>query len=118
MTTTLAVNYPAPIPVGHRVEITEFADTRPEKKRKGFDMTLPFRHPVVVDLDTGIRYMNHVHAREDGNGGNAFTPNHYPFAPRPGLAVSRVYEARVVACTLVSVEGLSTQHTMLALEPI
>ncbi|WP_059007707.1 hypothetical protein [Streptomyces specialis] len=118
MSVKLSLNYPAPLPIGHLVEVTEYADTRPEKRRKGFDMSEAFRHPVVADLDTGIRYMNHVHARAYGNGGNTFTANDYPFTPRANLVVSRVFRARVAACTLVFVEGLSVQHTMLLLEPV
>jgi hypothetical protein len=118
MTTQLALNYAAPIPVGHTVEITEFEDTRPEKKRKGFDWSEAFRHPAVQDLDTGVRYLNHVHVSAEGNGGNAFRPNRYALTPRSGLPVARTWRARVVACTLVGVEGLPSQHTMLAVEPI
>jgi len=114
----ISLNYPAPIPVGHLVELTEFEDTRPEKKRRGFDMGEAFRHPVVQDLDTGIRYMNHVHASRGDNGGNSFTPNRYPLMPRPDLSVSRVWRARVTACTLVFVEGLSVQHTTLELDEV
>ncbi|MBD3554979.1 hypothetical protein [Streptomyces sp. SP18CM02] len=116
MSFILPLNHAAPIPVGHTVEVTEYADTRPEKKRKGWDLSEAFRHPVVLDLDTGIRYMNHVHASRAGNGGNSFAANPYPLTPRADLVVSRVYRARVTACTIVAVEGLDTQHTALALE--
>ncbi|MFI5615162.1 hypothetical protein [Amycolatopsis sp. NPDC051903] len=117
MNRTIAVNYPAPIPVGHVVEVTEFTDTRPEKKRRGFDMSEAFRHPVLVDRTTGIRYMNHVHASTGGNGGNTFTPTLYSVLPRPDLPVSAVWTGKVVACALVMNEGLSGQHTTLVLEP-
>jgi len=113
---TLAVNFPAPIPVGHIVEVTRFADTRPERKRRGDARFEAFSFPMLLDLDTGIRYMNHVHASVGGNGGNMFTANRYPFAPRPELVVEEVWRARVTACTLVMVEGLDGQHTMLALD--
>jgi hypothetical protein len=118
MTTTLALNYAAAIPVGHTIEVTEFEDERPEKKRKGFDMAEAFRHPVVQDLDTGIRYMNHVHASRGGNGGNEFTPNRYPLTPRAALTVARVWKGRVVGCALVFVEGIGTQHTALEVEEL
>ncbi|KOU01357.1 hypothetical protein ADK88_31015 [Streptomyces sp. NRRL F-2295] len=113
MSFILPLNHAVPIPVGHTVEVTEYADTRPEKKRKGWDLSEAFRHPVVLDLDTGIRYMNHVHA---SRAGNSFAANPYPLTPRADLVVSRVYRARVTACTIVAVEGLDTQHTALALE--
>jgi hypothetical protein len=118
MSTDLALNFAAPIPVGHTVEITEFEDTRPEKKRKGMGWSEAFRHPAVQDLDTGIRYLNHVHVSWGGNGGNVFEPNRYAFTPRRELPVARTWRARVVACTVVNVEGLATQHTMLALDPL
>ncbi|MCK9794903.1 hypothetical protein M1843_14220 [Isoptericola sp. 4D.3] len=114
----VALNYAAPIAVGHTVEITEFADTRPEKKRKGSDRFEAFRLPVVVDLDTGIRYMNHVHASAGGNGGNSFTPNRYPLVPRPDLQVAATWRGRVTACTIVMIEGLENQHTTLVVEPV
>ncbi|MFJ4440110.1 hypothetical protein [Streptomyces sp. NPDC088923] len=117
---TLHLNHPVPIPAGHRVETVEYADTRPEKKRgrHGFDAAEPFRHPVVTDLDTGIRWMNHVHASPHGNGGNSFKANEYPLAPRTGgLEIARTWRGGVTACTLVFVEGLSTQHTALVIAP-
>ncbi len=113
---TLTLTYPAPLPVGHLIEVTEYADPRPERKRRGFDRNEAFRHPSLLDLDTGIRYFNHVHASTGGNGGNVYTPNRYPFLPRTDLAVERVYRGRVAACSLIFVEGLVTQHTMLALD--
>jgi len=118
MSVPLAVNYPAPIPVGHLVEVTEYQDVRPEKERHGFDMAEAFRHPVLLDVDTGIRYMNHVHVSVGPNGGNSFQPKGYPLTPRQNLPVSRVWRGRVLACALVSVEGLSTQHTTLDLDPL
>ncbi|WP_326568795.1 hypothetical protein VSH64_44800 [Amycolatopsis rhabdoformis] len=117
MNRTIAVNYPAPIPVGHVVEVTEFADTRPEKKRRGFDMSEAFRHPMLLDRTTGIRYLNHVHVSASGNGGNTFTPVLYPVVPRADLVVSAVWLGTVVACAVVMNEGLSGQHTTLVLEP-
>lgn len=81
-------------------------------------MDLPFRHPVVHDLDTGIRYMNHIHASAAGNGGNSFTPIRYPLAPRTGLPASRAWRGRVSACTLVMIEGLGTQHTQLVVDEL
>lgn len=116
MLRTVALNYPAPLPVGHTVEVTEFADTRPERKRKGFSQSEAFAHPVVVDLDTGIRYMNHVHASRHGNGGNSFTANRYPLEPRPDLEVAARWKGRVTACTIVMVEGLENPHTTLQVE--
>ncbi|WAP56170.1 hypothetical protein [Streptomyces sp. S465] len=117
MALTLALNYPAAIPAGHKIEVTEFADTRPEKKRyKPPTWADPCQYPVVLDLDTGIRYMNHVHASRGGNGGLLLRP--YPLVPRGDLQVSRVYQAVVTACALVMVEGYDNQHTTLLVEPV
>ncbi|GLV78025.1 hypothetical protein [Streptomyces hygroscopicus] len=117
MALTLALNYPAAIPAGHRIEVTEFADTRPEKKRyKTLTWADPCQYPAVLDLDTGIRYMSHVHASRGGNGG--FMPHPYPLVPRNDLPVSRVYQAVVKACTLVMVDAFENQHTTLLVEPV
>ena len=113
----LAVNFPAPIPVGHRVEITRFADPRPENKRHKDARFEPFTYPALLDLDTGIRYLNHAHVSRGGNGGLPFFANPYPFEPLPDLTVDSVTRGRVTACTLVMVEGLNGQHTMLAIAP-
>lgn len=117
MNRTVTVNYPAPIAVGHVVEITEYADTRPEKKRTGFDGSQPFQYPVLLDTVTGIRYMNHSHVSVDGNGGNSFRANRYPLTPRAALVASAVWRGVVVACSIVMVEGLQSQHTTLVLDP-
>jgi hypothetical protein len=113
MARTLRLNFPAPIPVGHTIEVTRFADTRPEGKRRGDGRFEAVTFPAVVDLDTGIRYMNHVHGSAGGNGGLPFFANSYPLEPRPELPVAEVWRGRVTACTLVMVEGLEGQHTML-----
>jgi hypothetical protein len=118
MSVLVAVNYPAPIPVGHLVEVTEYADVRPERKRRGTGLAEAFQHPVLLDVDTGIRYMNHVHASAGSNGGNSYRPNRYPLTPRRELPVSRVWRGRVLGCALVYVEALSTRHTALELDPL
>ncbi|MFI6346695.1 hypothetical protein [Streptomyces sp. NPDC050560] len=116
MTVTLSLNYPAAIPVGHRVEITEFADTRPEKKRyKRPSFEDACAYPALLDLDTGVRYMSHVHASRGGN--SSYLPSPYPVAPLPGLPVSRVYRAVVRACALVMVDAVDNQYTTLVVEP-
>lgn len=57
MSVPIRLNYPAAIPVGHVIEVTEFLHTRPEKKRRSYTRGEPFHIPVILDLDTGIRYM-------------------------------------------------------------
>jgi len=116
MVVRLALNYPAPIPVGHTVEVTEYADTRPERKRRGFDAAEAFRHPTVRDLDSGILYMNHVHASAGPDTSVPFLANDYPVVPREELVVARVWRGRVTACALVHVEGPDTQHTALRID--
>jgi hypothetical protein len=118
MRQVVQLNHAVPIPVGHEVEITEFADPRPEKKRKGgtSEFGLPHISPVVVDLETGIRWMNHVHASRGNNGGYTYRSNGYPLQPMADLEVARVLRGRVTACTVVMVEGLSTQQTALEVE--
>ncbi|GHH73784.1 hypothetical protein GCM10018793_13140 [Streptomyces sulfonofaciens] len=117
MALTLSLNYPAAIAVGHKIEVTEFADTRPEKKRhKRLTWADACLYPVVRDLDTGIRYMSHVHASRGENGGLIIDP--YPLAPRSDLPVSRVYHAVVKACTLVLVDAFDNQYTTLLVEPV
>lgn len=118
MERSIAVNYPAAIPVGHIVELTRFADPRPERKRRGVGDSQAYTVPVLHDLDTGIRYMNHAHASIGGNGGNSFVANRYPFEPLAELEAAEVWRGRVLACTLVMVEGLENQHTVLRLAPL
>jgi hypothetical protein len=118
MEASIRLNYPAAIPVGHVIEVTEFLDTRPEKKRRSPPRGEPFQMPVILDLDTGIRYMNHRHVSRGDNGGNDFVTNSYPSAIRSDLVVSRVYRATVTACSLLMIEGLSGQHTTLGIAPV
>jgi hypothetical protein len=54
MSVPIRLNYPAAIPVGHVIEVTEFLDTRPEKKRRTYARGEPFQIPVILDLDTGM----------------------------------------------------------------
>jgi hypothetical protein len=114
--TTLHLNFAAAIPVGHAVEITEFSD--PKAGKRGPSIDSPQTHPAIQDLDTGIRYLNHVHVSTSGNGGNAFRPNIYPLIPLSSLQVARVSRARVVACTVVWVEGITSQQTVLELSEL
>jgi hypothetical protein len=79
--------------------------------------TLHLRFAAPIPAGPGIRYMTHVHASTAGNGGNRMRANPYPLTPRAELAVAAVTHATVVACTLVFIEGLATQHTVLEIEP-
>lgn len=75
-----------------------------------------FAMPVVVDLDTGIRYMNHAHAVNGRFVGGAVTPSRYPLEPRGDLEIAGVWRGTVTACTLVMVEDVDNQHTMLQID--
>jgi hypothetical protein len=120
MSVTIHLNYPAAIPVGHVIEVTEFADTRPEKKRKlgSPNRGEPFRIPVVVDLDTGIRYMNERHTAHRVGAVAFFDVPAYPTRPSAALPVERVYRARVTACTLVRAESTDSLLTTLIADPL
>jgi hypothetical protein len=113
VTMQLNLNCAVPIPCGHTVEITRFAAPATARPKFG-----PDTNAMVLDLDTGIRYANHDHMSRAGNGGGAYVANQYPPAPRADIQVDGIQRARVVTCTLVFVEGLGTQHTVLVLEPL
>lgn len=109
----LYLNYPAAIPVGHTVEITSYKDTSKQSRwGAGADA-----YPVVVDLDTGIRYANQVHLSM-WTGGNAFDVEHYSRVPRTDLSIDTVTTARVVECTLVFIADLPAQQTVLAVDNV
>ena len=112
----VVLNYPAPIAVGHRVELTWFAAPQKTLRPKAFIWSMPHSRPVVKDLDTGITYMNHVHASAEANGGNSYRPNNYSLGYRSDLPVAEVWQGTVQAASLVFVEALSTQHTVLEIE--
>lgn len=112
----ITLNYPAPIPVGHLVELTWFADQRPARKRDRPDWTIPSAHPAVRDLDTGIAYLNLAHVSAGANGGNPFVPQNLPTTTRSDLEVREIQRGRVASCTLVYLEGLTTQQTVLEVE--
>ncbi|MFE4590010.1 hypothetical protein [Streptomyces laurentii] len=120
MSVTIHLNYPAAIPVGHVIEVTEFADTRPEKKRTlgSPNRGEAFRIPVILDLDTGIRYMNERHTTGRGALGNVYDAPPYPTRPSAALPVERVYRARVTACTLVRAESTDSLLTTLIADPL
>ena len=114
----VVLTYPAPIPVGHRLELTWFVNHTPPEKRRGIKWREPHTKPVVKDLDTGIVYMNHNHVSTGMNGGNQFVPNDYPMGYRSDLQVLEVWTVEVLACQLVFIEGMSVQHTMLDVRKI
>ncbi len=109
----ITLAFPAAIPVGHRVEVTWYPEPAGLLGRK--QKPAP-AHPVLVDLDTGVRYVTHWHVGRHA----AFRsdrPNDYATAPLGDLVAERVLRGRVRACTVVHV-SLSDpyQHTVLVLE--
>lgn len=109
----LYLNYPAAIPVGHTVEVTSYKDTSKQSRWGGGADA----YPVVVDVDTGIRYANQVHLSM-WTGGNAFDVEHYPTQARADLTVDSVTTARVVECTLVFIADLPAQQTVLVVDNV
>jgi hypothetical protein len=113
MNVTIALDYPAPIPVGRRVEVTWYY--KPAGMRGDKLKSAPSQ-PALVDLETGVRYgPNWAHG--------AFasfrpgSPNRYALEPLPELTVERRVVAKVLACTIVHVPVAEPyQETMLALE--
>ena len=110
---TLALSYPAAIPVGHRIEATWFL------KPRGRRAPIPSKpaEPVVTDRDTGIRYGLHWHFGEAALF-RPDRPNAYTLTPLDGLQVERVVRGRVTACTIVQISPTAEpyQHTLLELE--
>ncbi len=99
MTRQLILDYVAPIPVGHRVEVevlqvvevgifSERVEARPH-------------HPWLRDVETGIEYTAYWHHAEVS--GIRFKPgNVYPEGRIPDVRVAERLRGRVVACRLVT----------------
>ena len=90
----------APIPVGHRVELEYFEYEAGVVKPT---MRIDKKHPVVVDLETGIRWHGPRHSGPS-------------FARDPGQQHARSEIARVVACDVQTYGsdaiGLRTRLTL------
>ena len=113
MSVTVPLAYPAPIPVGHRVELTWFV------KLGGLRGTTPTPRPFephLRDLDSGVAYapewqLGSFHAFRSS------TVNAYQPEPLDGLEVASTLRGRVSACTVVHV-GMAEpyQQTLLVLD--
>src|SRR5262245_34911292 len=95
MPETLHLRGYAPIPVGHRVELTCFAQPRLLS-----GSTPEWAEPMIRDLDTGIVYQHPWHT----TGSYVLEPlrHQYPLDPHPQLQVVTKITARVVACRVIS----------------
>jgi hypothetical protein len=113
MSVTVPLSYPAPIPVGHRVELTWFVKLGGLRGNK--PAARPFE-PHLRDLDSGVTYapewqLGSFHAfRSDVV--NAYRPE-----PHADLEVASTLRGRVSGCTVVHV-GLAEpyQQTLLVLD--
>lgn len=117
MSVTIRLNYPAPIPAGHVVEVTEFADERSAKGRakdKEIDPRDASRIPVIQDLESGIRYMSNRHVSR-----RTFCPDEYehPLELRPDLEVASIWRGTVRGTTVIHVEVHDGPYTILVVEP-
>ncbi len=113
MSVTVPLAYPAPIPVGHRVELTWFVKLGGLRGNK--PTPRPFE-PHLRDLDSGVAYGAEWQLGTFG----AFrsdTVNAYAPEPLPQLEVASTLRGRVAACTIIHV-GLAEpyQQTLLVLD--
>jgi hypothetical protein len=93
------MDYAAPIPVGHRVEIVVFRSNRGlfKGKNKEPDMC----HPWCRDLETGIEYGAHWHY-QDAASLRFGSGNKYPPKRIQELEVFRKSVGKVVACRILT----------------
>ncbi len=112
---TSTVVYSAPIPVGHRVEVTWYGESSC-KLFGGSKTTVREYEPIIRDLDTGVEYASDF-VYGTGSSKKPDTP----------LEVSAEVQAeeiesvrgRVVACRVVTLRGFSDYdvQTELTIEP-
>lgn len=99
MTRQFILDYVAPIPVGHRVELEVLA-TVEQGLFKATKERHP-HHPWIKDLDTGIEYTACWH-HEELRGIRFKAGNVYPEERQPYVEVAERISGRVVACRLVT----------------
>ncbi|MDO8185356.1 hypothetical protein Q5424_06735 [Conexibacter sp. JD483] len=113
MSVTVPLAYPAPIPLGHRVELTWLVKLGGLRGNK--PSSQPFE-PHLRDLDSGIAYGPEWQFGSYGMF-RSDRVNAYSQEPRPDLEVERTLRGRVVACTVVSVTLAEPyQQTLLLLD--
>ena len=97
----------APIPVGHRVEITGFKREAPALFGKG-DQVLDEDEPYIRDLDSGIVYTVPWH-----HTGKHFVmlSDRYGDAVAPNIQPTAQVVGRVVACRVVTISPETSSAT-------
>lgn len=114
MSVTVPLAYPAPIPVGHRVELTWFVKLG-GGLRANKPTSRPFE-PHLRDLDSGIAYGTEW---QFGEFVGFRSDRVHPYEPEPlaRLEVERTLRGRIAACTVVNVSLAEPyQHTILLLD--
>ena len=112
---------PVPIPVGHRVEITWYQEEETTSGLLGGDKkkVTPIETPVVVDVETGIRYGLLAHFDEGGayRGGRINIEEH---RLRDSLVSTERLVGEVTACSIAQIRfegrGYEQSETELILD--
>jgi hypothetical protein len=107
MAQTLHFRGYAPIPVGHRVELTCFM-----RSHLLSGSSPAWDSLMVRDIDTGIVYQQPWHTT--GSVATSLDRIDYPLEAAPGLAVAGRLEARVLACRVMSYTGGNNERMMLS----
>lgn len=109
MLETVIVEFVAPIPVGHRVQVVRVQHWStplfggPGSWQDASD-------PIVIDVDTGIIYGSTIMCRH-------LVPSPLSFQPNAGYHIARVMEGRVGTCVVSSYGGdQSSVYTYLGIE--
>jgi hypothetical protein len=114
----IVVVYVAPIPVGHRVEVTWTEEVR-RGLVPGQERTDSRPHqPVLVDLDTGVVYLSDWSVGA-GRRRSPDQPYDVGVEPMQDHRVARIVRGVVKACRVVTVRGFPQLdvQTHLTIEP-
>ena len=112
---------PVPIPVGHRVEITWYQGEEVTTGLLGGDKkkVTPIETPMVIDIDTGIRYGLLAHFDEGSayRGGQINVAEH---RLRDNLVSTERVTGKVTACSIAQIRfegrGYEQSETELTLD--
>lgn len=101
----------APVPVGHRVEVSFYVGQERGPFGNMVQVNRPLE-PIVVDLDAGVRYAAHWLLHQGGV--NHDTVNVTTDKLRAGLQVAETVTGRVRQCQVVTVNstGVSIETTL------
>jgi len=108
--------YSAPIPVGHRVQVTWFRVSKSGLLGKRSD-DRPFE-PAIKDLETGIEYVSDFTLPHSG-AKLPDVPLDVRNEPPEGAEVETVLEGRVAFCRVVTIRGFADYdvQTTLVIDP-